>query len=137
MTWDQAVLEDQVLAAETLEENSEQDSQQNDSQIEEWVSTESEDLALAWAWDTEQVPVKNPAERFKAENCNRYRALAQCIISKAPVENQAIMQEKLEEKLQVWDHLSSPDQYQICKEVLEHEQTIKVLEHYQNQGCKI
>ncbi len=83
------------------------------------------------------MQIKNPAERFKAENCNRYRALAQCIISKAPVENQTIMQKKLEEKLQVWDHFSSPDQYQICKEVLEHEQTIKVLEHYQNQGCKI
>lgn len=137
MTWDQAVLEDQELGVEVAEENSEQGSEQTDSQIEDWVVAESEVFIEEWSWDSEQVSVRNPAERFKAENCNRYRALTQCIISKAPVENQAIMQEKLEEKLQVWDHLSSPDQYQICKEVLEHEQTIKVLEHYQNQGCEI
>ena len=72
---------------------------------------------------------------FSVELCNKIIHFSQCIISKAPIENQSVMKKKLREVLAPRKLLADAQLQEVCQQVTLQEKFQEVVEHYQDQGC--
>ena len=79
------------------------------------------------------VPIKS---LFPVELCNKIIAFNQCIIAKAPVENQPVMKQQLVKVVQPRRLLAEPQLREICQQIAAQENFLEVVKHYQEQGCK-
>ena len=79
------------------------------------------------------VPIKS---LFPVELCNKIIAFNQCIIAKAPVENQPVMKQQLVKVIQPWRLLAEAQLREVCQQVSIQENFLEVVKHYQEQGCK-
>ena len=73
---------------------------------------------------------------FSVELCNQIVAFNQCIISKAPVENQPIMKQQLAKVIEPRHLLVEPQLQEICKSITSENSFIEVVSHYKDQGCE-
>ncbi|MFC2494874.1 MAG: hypothetical protein ACFNWZ_01545 [Candidatus Absconditicoccaceae bacterium] len=73
---------------------------------------------------------------FPVELCNQIVAFNQCIISKAPVENQPIMKQQLAKVIEPRHLLVEPQLQEICKSITSENSFIEVVSHYKDQGCE-
>ena len=79
------------------------------------------------------VPIKS---LFPVELCNKIIAFNQCIIAKAPVENQPVMKQQLVKVIQPWRLLVETQLREVCQQIAAQENFLEVVKHYQEQGCK-
>jgi hypothetical protein len=79
------------------------------------------------------VPIKS---LFPVELCNKIIAFNQCIIAKAPVENQPVMKQQLVKVIQPWRLLAETQLREVCQQIAAQENFLEVVKHYQEQGCK-
>lgn len=79
------------------------------------------------------VPIKS---LFPVELCNKIIAFNQCIIAKAPVENQPVMKQQLVKVIEPWRLLAETQLREVCQQIAAQENFLEVVKHYQEQGCK-
>lgn len=87
-------------------------------------------IQLSW---TRFLQIKGP---FPVELCNRIIAFDQCIIAKAPIENQQVMKQQLIKVIEPWRLLADAQLREICQQITVQESFLEVVKHYEKQGCK-
>ena len=98
------------------------------SEISSWNSQTWSQASWSFA-----VPIKS---LFPVELCNKIIAFNQCIIAKAPVENQPVMKQQLVKVIQPWRLLAETQLREVCQQIAAQENFLEVVKHYQEQGCK-
>ena len=72
---------------------------------------------------------------FPVELCNKIISFNRCIISKAPIENQAIMKQQLLKVIEPWKLLVDLQLQEVCYTITQQERFQEVVAHYAEQGC--
>lgn len=72
---------------------------------------------------------------FPVELCNKIISFNRCIISKAPIENQAVMKQQLLKVIEPWKGVPNIQLQEICYRITQEENFQEVLSHYAEQGC--
>lgn len=109
-----------------------------------WIVQQSENISNSWkvlSWGvqtwiqlswTRFLQIKGP---FPVELCNRIIAFDQCIIAKAPIENQQVMKQQLIKVIEPWRLLADAQLREICQQITVQESFLEVVKHYEKQGC--
>lgn len=112
---------------------SEQTQDATSGEITTWLNQLTENLKI-----NPQL-ANNSDAYFPVSTCNKIIDLYNCIISKAPIENQSVMQKALTESTQSWQLMPDNQLRKTCEEITMQEEFIRVKEHYtwsgQNLGC--
>lgn len=98
-----------------------------------WISQLTENLKI-------NPKLTNEIESyFPVTTCSKIVELYSCIISKAPLENQPVMQKALTESIKTWHLMPDTQLRKVCENIINQEEFIRVKEHYtgsgQNLGC--
>ena len=112
-----------------------------DPQTTAWeVTINSESLALSTGAQTTTIQTASASTTGEKKNqnsdlfpvalCNNIVSLYQCIIEQAPIENQALMQEKLKKSTAQRALLASPQLLEICQKISQDPTFILVKNHY-------
>lgn len=104
-----------------------------------------EDLELngvKWSWEQVEELVVWEVELsgyFWIGLCDEIIQLYHCIIDHAPLENQPVMRNSLEQVIEPRRHMADPQVQEICQEIRKQETFQEVMQHYtstgQNLGC--
>lgn len=80
---------------------------------------------------------KDWSSYFPISTCNKIIKLYNCIISKAPIENQPVMQKALSESTKSRQLMPDNELRKTCEAILIQEEFIRIKEHYTGEKQKL